>query len=169
MPMPTPTADADADMLAPTPQRLPVQPWLRRWVTRQADPVTNMDSLDGVLHHYTDAWRRREDPAVVLVHFNDLLADLAGQVARLAAATQMDVTRDRIHDVAAASTFAAMRPRAELLAPDPAQVMFDRSAFFRRGAPGAGSELLTDRELAAYRDRVRAQVPSDLAAWLLRV
>jgi len=134
----------------------------------RADPVSSMDSLDGVLHHYADAWQRRRDTNVVLVHFNDLLADLGGEVARLAAATHMEVGRDRVDEVATVSTFGAMRQRAEQLAPDPSDVLLDRAAFFRRGAPGAGRELLDDDELAAYHARVRDQVPTDLADWLLR-
>ena len=35
--------------------------------------------------HLSDAWGRRHDPNVVLLHYDDLLADLDGAMRRLAA------------------------------------------------------------------------------------
>jgi aryl sulfotransferase len=61
-----------------------------------------------------------------------------------------------------------MRARADQLAPDPAGIMKDRSAFFRRGSSGAGRELLTAGELARYEQRAAALAPADFLAWLHR-
>ena len=41
-----------------------------------------MDSLPGVMWHLSDAWRRRHEPNIVLVHYADLSADLAGEIAQ---------------------------------------------------------------------------------------
>jgi aryl sulfotransferase len=41
-----------------------------------------MDSLAGVMWHLSDAWRRREEPNVSLVHYDDLTADLTGHAPR---------------------------------------------------------------------------------------
>ena len=43
-----------------------------------------MDSLPGVMWHLTDAWARRDEPNMVLVHYEDLSADLDGEMRRLA-------------------------------------------------------------------------------------
>jgi hypothetical protein len=67
-----------------------------------------------------------------------------------------------------AATFRRMRERAGQLAPDPAGVMKDRDRFFREERPGAGRELLDDRELARYHTRTAALAPPDLLAWLHR-
>ena len=40
--------------------------------------------LPGVMWHLCDAWARRDEPNVVLVHYDDLSADLAGEMRRLA-------------------------------------------------------------------------------------
>ncbi len=47
-------------------------------------PASDLDSLPGVMWHLSDAWARRDEPNVVLVHYDDLSADLDGQMRRLA-------------------------------------------------------------------------------------
>ena len=47
-------------------------------------------------------------------------------------------------------------------------VLKDEAEFFRSGRSGAGRELLTPGELAAYESRVAAVAPADLVAWLHR-
>jgi hypothetical protein len=54
-----------ADLAEPPPLTV----WLSEWVRSRATPVENLDSPAGVLHHVRDAWRRRGEPNVVLVHF----------------------------------------------------------------------------------------------------
>jgi len=40
------------------------------------------------------------------------------------------------------------------------------AAFFRRGSSGAGREILSGAELAAYQARAAALAPRDMLAWL---
>ena len=65
-----------------------------------------------------------------------------------------------------AATFDDMRTRAQLLAPDPAGIMKDRDAFFRCGTSGAGEEVLSQEELARYRERVAGLGAPEIVAWL---
>lgn len=141
--------------------------WLRSWIEQPADPLVALDSLDGVLWHLTDAWSRRGDPNVVLVHYDDLLADLVSQVRRLAGLLDLELP-GTAEDIAAGLTLERMRTRSDRLAPDPQGVLRDTKAFFRRGTSGAGAELLDDRMLAAYYRRAEALAPPDLLAWLHR-
>lgn len=150
------------------PLRAPLARWLRRWTVTDSDPIAALDSLDGVLHHYADAWARRGADEVVLVHYRDLETDLPGEVRRIATAIGIDPDPTLVHDVVAATSFDAMRDRADELAPDAAGVLVDRAAFFRRGTSGAGREVLTVAESAAFEARVRSRVSADLADWLLR-
>jgi hypothetical protein len=61
-----------------------------------------------------------------------------------------------------------MKARADTVVPDPSGVLKDSQAFFRRGTSGAGSERLTDEELAHYETRTAQLAPPDLLAWLHR-
>jgi hypothetical protein len=138
-----------------------------RWIDRDVRPADAMDSLPGVMWHLTDAWRRPDDN-VMLVHYADLSADLESEMRRIAKRLNIDVPEDRWPALVDAAGFEHMRRNAKELAPDPAGILKDRNAFFRRGRSGAGRELLTDAEFAHYEDRAHSMAPEDLLTWLHR-
>jgi hypothetical protein len=154
----------------PTPARPDLHTWLVAWTERETTPQESLDSLVGVVHHATDAWRRREagEVDVLLVHYTDLQADLDGEMRRVAAALGIAVDEDRWPALVEAAGFAAMRARSAELTPDTLGVLRDKQAFFRRGSSGAGREVLTVAELARYDARVRRLAPPEVAAWLNR-
>ncbi len=141
---------------------------LLRWIHADRDPRTALDSLPGVLHHLGDAWRRRDRPNIVLLHYTDLHADLGTAMRGLAARLGLPPPGP---DLVAAAGFARMRARAGTLAPNRAGVLKDPAAFFRRGGVGAGRELLTDDEYAGYLARAATLAPAAppaLLDWLHR-
>ncbi|MEH1013511.1 sulfotransferase domain-containing protein [Micromonospora sp. CPCC 206060] len=152
----------------PPPRRRDPHEWLLSWIDRDVDPREELDSLPGVLLHYRDAWARRAEPNVVLMHYDDLSADLAGQMRHLADRLGIEVPAPVWPQLVEAATFDRMRRRADQVVPDPFGVFKDRDAFFRRGGSGAGRELLSADELARYRARVAGSVPADLLDWLHR-
>jgi hypothetical protein len=149
------------------PPRPSAHDWLVQWTTRRTTALQSPDSLDGVLHHLSDAWQR-DAPNVVLVHYADLLADLDGEMRRLAVRLGIEVPADVWPSLVDAATFDRMRSRSGELTPNALGVLKDPSKFFRSGTSGAGRELLTAAELAAYEERVAGLAPADLVAWLHR-
>lgn len=150
---------------APAP---PLHDWLVDWIEADPDPRAQLDSLPGVFHHLSGAWARRHEPNVVLVHYDDLLGDLEGEMRRLAERLGVAVPEPAWPDLVAAAGFEAMRARADVLAPDTAGVLKDRTRFFLRGGSGAGREVLTVAESARYEERAAALGSVDLRAWLHR-
>ena len=148
--------------------RPPLHEWLVSWIDRDVRPREEMDSLPGVMWHLSDAWVRRNEPYIVLVHYDDLCADLEGEMRRLASLLDITVPEPLWPDLVRAATFEHMKARADTVVPDPSGVLKDSQAFFRRGTSGAGSELLTDEELAHYETRTAQLAPPDLLAWLHR-
>ncbi|WP_307814523.1 sulfotransferase domain-containing protein [Glycomyces sp. YM15] len=142
--------------------------WLVGWTRSGNDPREAPDMLPGVMAHLGDAWRRRDEPNLLLVHYADLAADLEGEMRRIAAWLDIEVDEARWPELVEAASFSAMKSKADLTAPDPAGLFRSRAAFFRRGASGSAAELLTPEELAAYEQRVEAMAPRDLLAWLHR-
>jgi hypothetical protein len=143
--------------------------WLLDWTRRETTPMEEPDSLVGVLHHVGDAWSRRATaPNVVLVHYADLLANLPGEMAKLASRLEIEVSAERLRVLAEAATFAQMRARSSELSPNRLGVLKDDAAFFRSGRSGAGRELLSAEELASYDARVAALADPELVAWLHR-
>jgi len=110
----------------------------------------------------------RAEPNQLLVHYDDLLIDLSGQMRRLAEELHIDVPEQRWPTLVEAAGFAAMKARTGDVVPDPGRIFKDRGAFFRRGGSGAGRELLTRAELARYHERCAELTPPDLLAWLHR-
>ncbi len=153
---------------APPKPRPPLHRWLLSWIGEDADPRQQLDSLPGVLAHFTDAWQRRHQSNIVLVHYDDLCADLGGEMRRLAGRLAIRVP-DRVWpDLIDAASFDAMRASVDRIAPDPSGILKDRAAFFRRGTSGEGAAQLSADELAGYRSRVAELAPPDLVRWLLR-
>jgi hypothetical protein len=150
---------------SPARPRKPVRDWLLDWIDDDADPRKEMDSLPAVMWHLSDAWARRAEPNVVLVHYDRLKADLEGEMRRLASETGIAVPEESWPGLTEAATFENMRARADRLMPG-GGVLKSSAAFFSRGTSGAGRELLTDEELAHYHARTAAMAPQDLLTWL---
>ncbi len=166
--------------------------WLVSWIDSQDRPEEQLDSLPGAMWHLSDAWVRRTSlvgeapavdgdlvapddrrspgarPAVLLVHYDDLCADLGGQMSRLAGLLGIDVAEEKWPDLVRAATFDHMRARAAAQAPCTGGILKDPAAFFRRGCPGAGDEALEPGELARYYQRTKRLAPPDLLTWLHR-
>jgi aryl sulfotransferase len=143
----------------------PLHDWLLSWIARDRYPRQEPDSLPGVMWHLSVAWARRNEPNVLLVRYDDLSDDLAGQMRWLAGQLGIAVAEETWPALVRAASFEAMRGRADQLVPT-AGIFKDNAAFFRRGTSGAGRELLDTQELDGYHARVAQLAPPDLLAWL---
>jgi hypothetical protein len=148
--------------------RAPLREWLLDWIDEDASPMDKMDSLPGVMWHLSDAWARRDQPNIVLVHYDDLLLDLTGEMHRFALRLDVEVPALQWPSLVEAATFTSMRSQAAALSPSPSGVLKDPAAFFRRGVSGSGREFLTTGELAHYYERVGVMGPQGLLHWLHR-
>ena len=82
---------------------------------------------------------------MLLVHYDNLLADLQGQMRRLAGQLAIAVPEQAWPALVRAATFESMSGRADTLVPT-AGIFKSNAAFFRRGTSGAGREILSDEE-----------------------
>ncbi len=152
----------------PTTTSLAEREWVLAWIDADPDPRDHLDSLPGFAHHLTDAWTRRHDPNIMLVHYQDLTDDLEREMRRIAEQLGIEVPASVWPDLVRAARFNAMQAQAETLAPDPADILVDHAKFFRRGESGSGRALLSDAELARYDVRAAGLMPTDLVTWLHR-
>jgi aryl sulfotransferase len=158
----------------PRPPRKPLHDWLLAYITGDAapwivrtHPREDLDSLPGLMWHLSDAWDRRGEANVLLVHYGDLSGDLAGQMRQLADQLGITVPGQAWPALIEAATFEAMRGHADQLIPDPG-ILKSSAAFFRRGSSGAGREVLSDGEMATYQARAAGLAPPGLLSWLHR-
>jgi aryl sulfotransferase len=133
-----------------------------RWIHDER-PV---DSLRGVVHHLRQAWDRRHEEGIILVHHADLCRDLESQMRLIAARLGIEIPEERWPALSEAAGFPAMRKRADELAPDERLGLFtSRSAFFRSGRAGQGRELLTKDDLAGYEELMGTLGPPAFVEW----
>jgi aryl sulfotransferase len=151
---------------APPPPRPPLDVWLADWTCFEGDPRAHLDTLPGVLAHVADAWDRRDRDNIVLVHYDDLVSDLPGEMRRLATRLGFEIDEAGWPALVQAATFESMRAGSTTAAPDALGVLNDPAQFFRRGRSGEGEAVLAPADLAAYQARVAAALDPELDAWL---
>ena len=139
---------------------------LLRWIKDDDDPYGFPESLPRVLWHLSDAWARRGEPNVLLVHYDDLSTDLEGQMRAIAGRLGIAVPEQAWPALTQAATFQRMRDQADSLVPAAPGIFRDTASFFRRGTPGAGREILDDEEIAGYYARAAQLAPPDMLGWL---
>jgi aryl sulfotransferase len=121
----------------------------------------------GNLHHVATWWPYRDRENVLFVHYNDLKADLPGQIRRIADFVGQPVDEDDVAALAQGSSIETMRQDA-IDAGDPLSVMFRDGArgFFNKGTNRRWEGVLDDEELALYARTRDAVLTPECAAWL---
>jgi hypothetical protein len=131
--------------------------------------VDNPEQLGGLawlVTHLASFWQARTWPNVMLLHYDDLRADLSGQMRSLAEWLGIDVPADRWDELVTAAGFTSMRRRADQLVPGP--VWREPSRFFHKGTSGQWLEVLDPEAERRYWKRVRELAAPELVAWLHR-
>jgi hypothetical protein len=137
------------------------------WVDDPAPPQEMPMTLASTVHHLAGFWEERDRGDVVLLHYDDLQADLDGEMRRLAVRLGIEVPEARWPALVEAARFEEMRRRADVVAPDTESHLWKSNAgFFHRGVSGQWRDVLDDDALARYEARLSELAPPDLAAWL---
>ena len=111
-------------------------------------------------------WAERQRSNLLVVHYNDLKADLAGEMRRVAEFIGADVPAERWPAVVERCTFEAMRDGEARVGALDMVFKGGLKSFVFKGTNGRWRDVLTADELAAYDRRVREALPSECAAWL---
>ena len=82
-------------------------------------------------------WAACGNPDVLLVHYNDLKADRAGEMRRIANFLEIDIAQALWPEIVAAASFEAMKTQGDALMPN-ARTLFDHGAsrFLNKGTNG---------------------------------
>jgi aryl sulfotransferase len=135
------------------------------WIDDDTD-ATEMMNLRQTMEHLQGFWDRRDHANVVMLHYDDLQADLEGEMRRLAGRLGVEVVDDRWPALVEAASFDSMRDHADLIAPDTTHAIWnDNQQFFHRGCTGQWRDLLDADDVVRYDRRVAALAPPDLVEW----
>jgi hypothetical protein len=131
-----------------------------------ATPITESHNLASALHHYETFWAARDRANVVLYRYEDLAADLEGQMRVIAAALGIEVDEEQWPGYVTAAGFESMRARADELTPESSSgIWHSNQQFFNKGTVGEWKRLLTAADLDRYWQRVDALASPDVVAW----
>jgi aryl sulfotransferase len=163
----------DLDELLPDgPSALPPTEIERFWQwVGDTRPATEWPvSLAALLHHVRTFWPATTGaPNLVLLHYDDLQADLEGQMRYLAQRLGIDVPAQRWPQLVPAARFDEMRRRADDLVPNRGDAFWhDHEKFFHRGTSGQWRTRLSEDDLRRYHLRVAELNDPEVAGWAHR-
>lgn len=140
----------------------------RDWITRGWFPWESEGyPYWGNLHHTRTWWDYRHLPNICFVHYNDLLADLAGEIQQVADFLKISLAEEQLSAIAKMVTFDAMREQA--LKNDqgkPSAFIEGAKTFFFKGTNGRWEDVLSAEELALYEQKAAQVLTPDCRAWL---
>jgi aryl sulfotransferase len=115
--------------------------------------------------HLAGWWPLRGEPFVLFVHYNDLTADLDGEMRRIAEFLDLEIADDLWPGVVERCRIDAMRSEAADAGLHDLGFEGGAASFFHQGTNGRWVGVLTDDQLARY-DAMVAELPADAAEWL---
>jgi aryl sulfotransferase len=152
------------------PPRCPedVHEYWHTWITRGwFDWTSNGYPTIPTLYHAHTWWNFRHLDNILFVHYSDMLADLEGEIRRIAGFLNITVSDEVMADVANTTTFSAMKQIAEKVAPS-AGMHWEGGAqtFIFKGTNGRWKDILSAEELALYDAAVARVLTPACARWL---
>jgi aryl sulfotransferase len=150
------------DRVAPTPAD-PAQ-FFRDWLVdggARGDPGASYWEVE------RSYWAARGEANMLLVHYADMKADLAGEIGRIARFLQIEAPPAMIAEIAAAARFETMRAQGAQLMPGAGMAWDDGAQrFLYKGVNGRWKDVFSAQDVAAYEAKAEAEFSPGLAAWL---
>jgi aryl sulfotransferase len=135
--------------------------YFNTWLARDGYPFWSL------WENISTWWALRHQPNVKLIHFNQLKADLPGEMRAIADFLDVDVPEDKWPDVIDHCTFAYMKTNAEQCAPLGGFVWEGGAdTFINKGTNGRWRDVLPPADIAAYEKMAVEKLGPDCARWL---
>ncbi len=140
----------------------------RDWLTRgvQAGETDGYPDLS-FFNLETTFWKARHTENLLLVHYNDLKADLEGEMRRIAAFLSIEPAEALWPDLVEAATFDVMKRNGATLISQAAE-NFEGGAnsFFYKGSNGRWRDVMTADDIALYDRVAAARMTPGLRRWI---
>ena len=157
--------DADAGSSPPPPTPDDPRAFFLSWIERDDDNVVPVaTALFDLERSY---WTERQRENLLLVHYNDLKADLSGEMKRIAAFLGIETSAALWPELVEAATFEKMKSDGAALLPGIENaVRGGHQTFLNKGTNGRWRDVLTKEDVARYRERAAAELSPGLNDWL---
>jgi aryl sulfotransferase len=142
--------------------------FFHQWITQGEVPGHDDGSPSMSFFHFERSWwQARTRPNVLLVHYNDLKANLSGEMRRVADFLGISVPPSLWPELVAAASFEAMRRDGEVLMASVATIFRGGSQrFFFKGKNERWRGIVSDEDLALYDAKLEAMLTRPCANWL---
>jgi aryl sulfotransferase len=153
------------DPFPPCPDDIRVlwQDWISRgWFDWESDGYPYWS----LLHHARTWWEYRHLPNILCVHYADLLANLEGEVRRIAGFLDIELPDHAFAEIAEACSFETAKKNADRITGDMSPLFRGgNETFFNKGTNGRWKDVLDEDDLALY-GRAMEKLPASLTRWL---
>jgi len=135
--------------------------YFREWLEKDGYPMHPFFS------NIRSWWELRDLPNVLLIHFNDMKADLEGSIRRIAEFLDIAVDPKGWPAILEHCTFDYMKAHADELTPMMEQLLNGGGqSFFHKGTNGRWRDVLSEVDLQKYEETAVRELPDDCARWL---
>jgi aryl sulfotransferase len=139
--------------------------FFHEWVS--GDGSGQGDEGASFFHVENSYWAARRDANLLLVHYNDLQADLGAEMRRVADFLEIAIDEALWPALVEAAGFETMKAQGDALIPQ-AQMLWEGGAgrFLHKGTNGRWREVVLPEDLERYDARVTAEFTPNLARWV---
>jgi aryl sulfotransferase len=116
--------------------------------------------------HIQSWWDIRHAPNIMLVHFNDLKADMEGTIRKMASFVDIEIDEEKWPDIVEHCTFDYMKANADSLSPGFRDFLEGgMKSFIHKGTNGRWRDMLSDEEIEKYQQAAQASLSPECARW----
>ena len=136
--------------------------YLRDWLENDGFPM-------GPFWRTTQSWWDiGHAPNVLLLHFNNLKADMEGEIRRIAAFLNIEIDETKWPDIVEHCTFDYMKKNADDLSPENYSALFSGGLtnFVNKGKNGRWVDTFTSEDVALYEKHRDDNLTPECAHWL---
>jgi aryl sulfotransferase len=143
-------------------------PHFHRWLTEGAVPGHQDGAPAMSFFHFEQSWWDQQHRAnVLLVHYNDLKADLPGEMQLIASFLDIEIAPEIWPDLVKAAGFEAMRREGAMLMGKVGTVFQGGSSrFFHKGTNERWRGVFREEDLLLYEAKAAAAVSPECMAWV---
>jgi len=156
-------SDGGAGEIPPTPED--PREFFLQWISHtKHDGAPAADAFFDIERSY---WSERKRDNLLLVHYNDLKADLSGEMKRIAKFLGIETPDALWPELVEGATFDKMKSEGAALLPG-IEMAFKggHQTFLNKGTNGRWQGVLTPEDIATYRNRAAKELPAGLNDWL---
>ena len=135
------------------------------WILGPEDHIG--DEKCGFWYMENSYWAAKDDPNMLLVHYNDLKKDLDGEMRRIANFLEIETPDDLWPKLVDAATFDSMKSKADELMPTAGEIwQGGGNTFLHKGTNKRWEGVVDQADLDIYDGKMREEFSPELARWI---